>query len=155
VLHSDVVRKQRAGLQPDERPSPELASQLYEPAAVAATYDDMLATARVLLEQGHSVIVDASWTSDVERQRARALASDAGATAVELHCVCDPAVARQRIERRLVDSPSGAAGASDATAEVADTLEGRRDRWPEAIVVDTSGSEAASLAEALAATGPW
>ena len=52
LVRSDEVRQQRP-LVPDR----------YAPEAVAAVYDELLRTAREHLEQGESVILDASWVS--------------------------------------------------------------------------------------------
>ena len=152
LRHSDVVRKQLAGVALDARaPGAGVGDAgLYRPEQVAATYEALRAGAAVTLERGRSVVLDASWTSADERRRAAALARVAGATLVELRCVCDPAVARQRV----ADRPAGAPGASDATPEVADLLAARAESWPGAVEIDTSGDPAQSLAVAVAAVGP-
>jgi aminoglycoside phosphotransferase family enzyme/predicted kinase len=165
VLHSDVVRKQRLGLDPASRPSPDQSRQLYDPAEVAATYGDLLSAAAHNLTMGQSVVLDASWTSADERARARQVGAEAMADVLELQCVCDPDEARRRVADRLASSPSpgaqnptgpsGAAGASDATPEVADLLASRTDPWPQAKRVDTQAELPAVVAAALAAVGPW
>ena len=156
VLHSDVMRKQRVGLDPDVRPSPEQSRRMYDPAEVAATYDDMLSAAADHLAMGRSVVLDASWTSADQRARARNMGAGAMADVVELQCVCDPDEARRRVALRLqATGPPGAAGASDATPEVADMLASRADPWPQAQRVDTSGDDTSVLATALASVGPW
>ena len=156
VLHSDVVRKQRLGLDPASRPSADDYRRLYEPSEVAATYTDVLAAAADHLAMGRSVILDASWTSAAERDRARKVANGARADVIELQCVCDPHEARRRVADRLgAAGPSGAAGASDATAEVADLLASRTDAWPEATQLDTEATPALVVQAAVAEVGPW
>jgi aminoglycoside phosphotransferase family enzyme/predicted kinase len=152
VLHSDVVRRQRAGVAPGSA-TPGARDEdagLYRPEQVAATYAAQLDAARRHLALGRPVVLDASWTSAVERARAVALAEAADATLVELRCDCDAAVARQRVTDRGVD----VVGGSDATPEIADLLAARTDPWPTAVAVDTSGDLAPALAAALAAVGP-
>ena len=60
LVRSDEVRQQRP-LDPDR----------YAPEAVAAVYDELLRTAREHLEQGESVILDASWVSAEQRAQGR------------------------------------------------------------------------------------
>lgn len=155
VLHSDVVRKQRMGIEPNRRPSPEVAAAMYDPAEVSRTYVGLIDRAGDLLRRGQSVIVDASWTSEAERQRARHLAEVVDADVVELRCVCDEGVAHDRITRRLADTPAGPAGSSDATVAVAGLLAGRADPWPTATVIDTSGTAEQAGEAALGVLGPW
>lgn len=155
VLHSDVVRKELAGLAPTERPGDGTDTGLYDPAAVAATYDEVRRRAAGYLAAGRSVVCDASWSRSGERAAARAVAADAGADVVELRCVADPALARDRVAGRLAaGAAAGVAGASDATTGVADVLAARFEHWPAATVVDTSGDVAAATAAAMAVLGP-
>jgi len=155
VIHSDVVRKQRLGLDPGGPPPPDMAAEMYTPEAVAATYAAMVAEARPLLARGQSVILDASWTLDQERERARQLASAALADVVEIQCSCPVDVANQRIRRRLADRPVGPVGASDATEEVASAMASRFAPWPGATVVDTGGGVDGAVTAAAAVVGPW
>jgi uncharacterized protein len=158
VLHSDVVRKQRLGLDPATRPTAGQARRLYDPGEVAATYADVLSSAADHLALGQSVVIDASWTSDHERARARGVADAAHADVVELHCVCDPDEARRRVADRLRTSNpadlSDPAGASDATPDIADLLASRSDPWPQAQQLDTGAAVASVVSAALEALGP-
>jgi len=152
VLHSDVVRRRLAGVTPGSA-TPGAGSEdagRYRPEQVAATYAALLDDAGEHLALGSTVVLDASWTSAAERERAVALAGATDATLVELRCACDPAVARQRVADRGVD----VVGGSEATPEIADLLAGRADPWPAAVPIDTSGDLADALADALAAVGP-
>lgn len=155
VIHSDVVRKQRLGIDPGGPPPPDIAAEMYTPEAVAATYAAMVAEARPLLARGQSVILDASWTLDPERERARQLASAALADMVEIQCSCPVDVAHQRIRHRLADRPVGPVGASDATEEVATAMASRFAPWPDATVVATGDGVDAAVAAASVAVGPW
>lgn len=151
VLHSDLLRKELAGLGPASGApgAGQRDTGLYRPESVAATYEALLDAAERRLALGQSVVLDASWTSADRRARAADRARRAGARLVELRCACDPAVARQRV----ADRPVGAAGGSDATPEVADLLAARADPWPSAVAIDTSGDASTALAEALGAVG--
>jgi predicted kinase len=149
VLHSDVVRKAIAGHPPSWRPGPAEAERLYQPGSVAATYGELVRQAGELVDLGSPVIIDASWTSATERQRARDALGAGRARVAELACSCPPGEARQRVAVRS----TGGGDASDATPEVADLLAAGAEAWPEASVVDTSGGPDEALAAALEALG--
>jgi predicted kinase len=146
VLSTDILRKQRAGLADLASARSGIDQGLYEPDAVAATYDLLRQRADALLRRGFAVILDASWTDENERRRAAALADDLAVDVVELRCAVDPETARQRLERR-----AGQPGASDAGPEVADALAARADPWPSAITVDTTASPSHAVDAALEA----
>ena len=59
----------------------------------------------------------------------RELARETGAELVEVECVLDRAIAKERIARRLAnpDNPS------DATPDLVDHMAASREHWPEAI----------------------
>jgi predicted kinase len=65
---------------------------------------------------------------------------------IELRCVLDAATAHDRIARRAASG----GGPSDADANVAELMAERFDPWPEAVVIDTSGSPSATIKEASA-----
>ena len=103
----------------------------YEPAMVDATYDEQRREARLLIERGHGVVVDASWTSERHRAAMRHMVEMVGAELIEIECSVDDATARDRIARRGVDDPS------DAAPDLVDYLGVRRDPWPTAEGIST------------------
>lgn len=105
----------------------------YAPAVVRATYDEQLREARTVLASGRGVVLDASWSSAAQRNEARAAVEAMGVDLVEIECELDPAIARERIARRLAnpDDPS------DATPALFDVMVARRDPWPRATAVET------------------
>ena len=68
---------------------------------------------------------------------------------IALHCSAPVDVAAQRADERR----RGAVGTSEAGADVAVALAVHRDPWPEATVIDTSGSPVESLSTALDVLG--
>lgn len=132
VLSSDEIRKDLAGA---ERHLP-LGSAAYEPAARARVYAALVHRARLLLERGESVVLDATWGSAMERTRAVAMAAEVHARVVALQCVLDVDTAAVRVEARRQTSGD----ASDATAEVTVALALAFEPWPDAATVDTGGS---------------
>jgi uncharacterized protein len=147
VLRSDEVRKDVTGLGHATAAIAAPGEGLYQPSVTDETYDAMLQRARVALELGGSVILDASWAADRHRQAARKVAEDTATDSVELRCAAPPELADQRIRARL------AAGGdpSDATPAVAAAMAGRFDPWPAASVVDTAGTLESSVTRALKA----
>ena len=128
LLRSDVVRKELAGT---DGPAPAQFGQgLYTPEARGRTYDGLLHRARRCLEQGESVILDASWSSSDVRAAASRLAGETRSELVAMRCVAPRGVALDRITRRHGD-------ASDADASVALAMARTADPWPEATVLDT------------------
>ena len=140
VIRSDELREGAAS------PTPSAYGEgRYAPSAVAANYDRMLERARTMLELGESVVLDASWSSQGERQRARDVAQSTASELIELRCDAPPEVAAERIRVRR----DYGLDPSEATPAVADEMRHRFEPWPEAIVVDTDQPLSKSVAQAL------
>jgi aminoglycoside phosphotransferase family enzyme/predicted kinase len=131
VISTDRVRKELAGLAPDEPAPADYGTGLYAPDAVARTYEEVLARAAALLARGHSVILDGSWTAQAGRDRAVALAERTSSVLVPLRCVAPADLAAARI--------AGRRGPSDATAEIAEAMRRHADPWFDAYPIDTGG----------------
>jgi predicted kinase len=150
VLRSDVVRKRLAGLDPLDRSGAAAVGEgLYGPELTEVTYRTLLDAAQGFAAAGHSVILDASWTSGQRRAQARAAAEGAGAEVVELCCELPAEVAAERIRARA----RSAADASDADEVVAAALRSAADPWPEATPLDTSRPPAEVIAHLVERSG--
>jgi len=134
VLSSDEIRKDVGGIDRDAHAFADPDRGLYSPAARARVYDELLRDADRLLADGESVVLDASWSDLAQRERAESLAQHHSVDLDAVECVLDPAVARQRLERRLARGDA----ASDATPEIADHLRARWPAWPGAFHVDSA-----------------
>jgi len=144
VLRSDEVRKRLAGIEPtDPAPAP-FAHALYSPESTAATYQELLARARVQLSMGKSVVIDATFSDPAWRTRARELADHGAADLDELRCDAPWSV----IEARLAERNRRGGDPSDATIAVARALAARARAWPEAAILSTDGP-IASVQQAL------
>jgi predicted kinase len=113
VLRSDEVRKELAGLRPDQPAPAEFGEGLYRPAATAATYREILRRTVVALALGEIVVLDASWTAERWRADAREVAARTDAELAGLRCCAPPDLVARRIRRRvamaaIVDTSSGA-----------------------------------------------
>jgi predicted kinase len=145
VLSSDELRKQEAGLDALQRATAEYGAGLYTPAGVEGTYERMLTRARVLLNHGESVVLDASFAQPRWRAAARAMAEDTRADIVELHCELPTDIAADRLCQRALRH----ADASDADPAVALAMAGSFAPWPSAIDVDTRPPPEATLQHVL------
>ena len=145
VVRSDEVRKEAAGLRPTDRAVAAYGTGLYTAARSEATYAELLRRAEVATSRGESVVLDASWASAGQRDRARCLARATHTELVELRCECPADIATARLTARL----GLGTDASDATADVAERIRARFDPWPGAHVIDNTGAVPASAAEAL------
>lgn len=150
VLRSDVVRKELAGLAPDQPAAAGFGEGLYRPERTAAVYDELLRRAAEHLARGELVVLDASWTGEAHRAAARAVAEETATDLVELCCVAPAEVAAERMAARA------AAGGdpSDADAAVATAMAATADPWPAAVEVSTVAEPGEVVAEALRHVGP-
>ena len=126
ALSSDSLRKDLMKVSHGEHFFAAPEEGIYSPEVTRLVYGELLRQAERLLERGESVVLDASWTSADDRARARLSALDKHAALVEVECVLDEAVAKERIARRLATMFDP----SDATVEVYDHLAARADAWP-------------------------
>jgi aminoglycoside phosphotransferase family enzyme/predicted kinase len=148
LLRSDDIRKDLAGLAHDTPASAAPGEGLYRPELVESAYGEMLRRARLALERGLSVILDATWREERTREAARRMAEATCADMIEMRCVAPRALLRRRLTGRRI----GAAMSSDATLEVLDRMEFQP--WRSATDVDTSVRLSKSLAAAVALAAP-
>lgn len=143
VLRTDQIRRELPGAA-DLSGQAGYGRELYAHEQVHKTYAEMLSRARILLEHGESVVLDASWSSADERETARAVGQETHTSVTELRCVAPPEVTAPRIANRVGD-------ASEATVEVSARMERDFTAWPESIPIDTSGPVHQSVSAARAA----
>lgn len=135
ILSSDIERK-AGGAVPD-----------YAPAGRTAVYRRLLKRARVLLDAGHAVLLDATFLEPGRRADAQALARDMGVPFRPLWLAAPEAVLLARVAARRGD-------ASDADAAVVRAQLARAPDaadWPH---LDASGPPEATLDAALAVLAP-
>ena len=148
VVRSDVVRKELAGLEPEESAAADWESGLYAPDWTERTYEECLRRVEASLRRGERIVVDASFHAVSRRRPFLEVAERLGVRHRLLVCEARPEVVRRRLEARGAD-------ASDAYWDVYRRM---RRVWEEpderegrvAAVVDTAGALEASLARALA-----
>lgn len=106
-LRSDVLRKQRAGVEETVR----LPAESYTPEAHVRIYAEMMRWAQSTLAAGHSVIADAVFSTEGERRAIEDTAHAAGATFAGIWLEAPVEVLARRLAQRIGD-------ASDATPAV-------------------------------------
>jgi hypothetical protein len=111
AVSSDVVRKQLAGLAPEVPRRETFEVGLYAPDVTARTYDALLDRARRSLEDGRSIILDASFLRREYRRRAARLAREAGA---QFACLI-VRTSEEEAQRRLDQRARRGRSVSDAT----------------------------------------
>jgi len=152
LVSSDRVRKEHAQVSPTATTAAETGAGLYTGALTKRVYAEMLRRAATLLRRGESVVLDATWGSNVHRELARGVALDCSADLVEIRCQAPAAVADARLTTRL--SMSAAGTVSDATPMIAADLRADFAEWPTAWSVDTTRSLSDTLDDAAALVRP-
>lgn len=101
-VRSDAVRKQLAGLPPEQKAGP--AAGIYSDAWSERTYAVCLERARARLLEGERVVVDANFKADAQRRPFVALARALGVPVRLVVCTADEATVRDRLSKRTGDA---------------------------------------------------
>ena len=143
VISTDDVRAELLARGEIKGTAGVLGEGLYAPANVAAVYRTVLRHADRALCEGHTVILDGTWTDPGHRGSARDVASQVFAPVTELVCVAPLDRTVDRIRTRSSTT-------SQVTPEIAAALAARESRtWPQAHRIDTTRPPAESVAEAM------
>jgi hypothetical protein len=142
LLRSDIARKRLFGRAETERLPPEA----YAPDVTANIYAALAEKAGLVVEAGHSALVDAVFANPQERAALGETAQRAGVALHGLFLTADLAVRLQRVGTRIGD-------ASDANAKVA----AQQERYDLGVldwtVIDANGTPEETLRHAMAALG--
>jgi len=149
VVRSDVVRKDLADLATTQSARADFEAGLYTPENKDRVYRACLERASTTLQEGHRVIVDASFGRERWREWLLDQAETLGVPAVLIRCDADPDVVRGRLARRRAD-------ASDADWSIYQRV---RTQWEEhgaraarvLVAVGTGGSREEGVRAALSA----
>lgn len=134
VLRSDVLRKQLFKVNETDR----LPESAYRPEIAEQIYDTLEQRAVRVLVQGHSVVVDAVFAHEAERNAIRDAALKLGIRFAGLFLVADLATRLSRVGRRERD-------ASDATPDIAGLQEKYNIGTVDWAVIDASGTPEQTL----------
>lgn len=100
-LSSDVVRKELAGVPEDERHFVEWNTEIYSPEMTERTYDELARLAAHALQQGRSVVIDASFSNPQQRQRFTDLSNTTSVPLLMVICELPEDITRQRLDARV------------------------------------------------------
>ena len=103
LIRSDRVRKELAGLSPEEQAPAPFGEGIYTAAWTERTYAECLRRAERALFEGKRVIVDASFREENRRRAFLEVAARLKVPAVFLLCRVDPETARRRLVNRRSD----------------------------------------------------
>jgi hypothetical protein len=140
VLRSDVLRKRRFGLMPEES----LPAEAYGAAVTAEVYRELGERAAMALGAGYAAVIDAVALREEERRAFAAVAAKAGVEFTGLWLDTPAETMHARIESRRND-------ASDATAAVLQHQLQSDPGMLDWVRVDASGSPEQTLATARGA----
>lgn len=101
--NSDRVRKQIAGIAPEESRKEAVGQGIYSKEFSRKTYDALLQSAENDLTRGISVVLDASYQNRLERKKVRELATDLRVRVYFVFCICDEQELKRRMELRTLD----------------------------------------------------
>ena len=128
-IRSDIERKRLYGYEERASSGSAPGEGLYARERSATTHDRMLALAEKLLRSGQRVILDATFLSKEQRDRARSLAADCHVPCVFIDVTAPAAVLESRIEARQAQSKD----ASEANLAVLEHQRKHADPLDEAV----------------------
>jgi hypothetical protein len=99
-LLSDSIRKQLLGIPVSEHRVASYGQGIYKGNIGKKTYDEMMRRAQAFLSAGYNVIMDATFLHEDLRDRARQVASRAGAPILFVFADCPERVVESRLRRR-------------------------------------------------------
>lgn len=136
-LRSDVIRKELAAGPPDPHRPDTFGEGLYAQEMTTRTYLELRRRAELLLRSGKTVIVDASFVRQAERQAFFELADRLSLPVRLLHLHCDKTTAMARLDRRQAEGED----ASDGRRELFEAQSATFDPLPDSpllIAIDSS-----------------
>ena len=102
-LRSDIERKRLAGMAAGERSEVDLNQGIYHQTFTEKTYIRLYDLAALLLSAGQSVVIDATFLLQQERERFRSLATSLNHPFLILDFQAPEALLRQRVSKREID----------------------------------------------------
>jgi aminoglycoside phosphotransferase family enzyme/predicted kinase len=100
-ISSDVTRKRLAGIGENEHRYDDPATGLYSPEFNRRTYDTLFSQAKDMLKDGVTVILDAAFLKQAEREQAARIAGESGADYLVAECRLSPELTQKRLLQRL------------------------------------------------------
>jgi hypothetical protein len=104
IMSSDAVRKKLANIPPDHHIFEEYNAGIYAPAFNEVTYKELLSGAEISLQQGRSIIVDATFRRKQDRIHFGRVAALHNANFYIVYVTCPEKVSRERLNKRSQNS---------------------------------------------------
>jgi predicted kinase len=141
IIRTDAVRKEILGIPQTERHYEDFGDGIYSDEVTRKTYAAALEQAYTILNEGASVIVDASFKDREERAQARDVAYHCDAAFFVVECVCPEDILKARLDNRMDDTHEVSDGRWEIFQAQKDTFDIINEiPEPSHIVVDTSQS---------------
>ncbi|MFC4119908.1 AAA family ATPase [Nonomuraea zeae] len=144
LLSSDRVRKELAGIAPEQPAPAPFGEGIYSQEWTERTYRELLSRAETMLQHGEPVVLDASWRAAGQREAAKEVGRRTSSDLVALHCTAPPQLIAERLARRE-------GGMSDADRAIGAAIAATAAPWGDAVEIDTGVSPEHALERALAA----
>ncbi len=142
LLRSDRVRKELAGMSPEEHAYEEYGEGIYSPEFSRKTYQEMMVRAKDRLSKGSSVILDATFSKKWQREAAKKTAKEAGARFLCIETIAPDEVIRERAEQRTESGESISDGRLELLPQIRENFEKIEELDEEEyVVIDTSKEE--------------
>ncbi len=106
AYNSDRIRKELAGINPTAGQRESVDAGIYAKEFSRKTYETLRKKAQACLQQGNSVILDASYQYARDRQELRDLAKSLSCRVYFILCTCSEREMKQRMELRAQDPTS-------------------------------------------------
>jgi len=140
-IRSDIERKRMFGLSEQEDSASDLGKGLYTQQASRAVYAHLLRNAQMILDSGHSVILDAAFLSRDDRMAAVRVAQDCGCFPVLLQVSAPHDILRDRIRQRIARTNDASEAGLDVLQQQIESAEPLSpEERKRVIVCDNSGS---------------
>ena len=136
--NSDWVRKELAGISPTARQHATIDSGIYTKEFSQKTYRTLLERAEMCLQQGDSVILDASYQYARDRQDLRGLAKNLNCRVYFILCQCSETEMKRRMDKREHDPASVSDGRWEIYLKQKKRFEPPSElAAPELVIIDT------------------
>jgi len=139
IIRTDILRKEMLHMAPTDRYPEAFGKGIYSDEITRKTYDRALELASEKLAEGKSVIIDASYKSRRDRQRALTAAERLKADFFIIECICPENIVKERLDLRMSDKGEASDGRWEIYLAQKDTFD-KITEIPESlhVILDTS-----------------
>jgi len=152
VLQMDALRKEMCHINPTERHLENFGHGIYDRDTTQNAYEEAFSQAERMLEEGKSVIIDASFAKRDHRISAKNIAKKLNISFLVLECVCPDEEIKKRLKQRIKRKDEVSDGRQEIFAAQKDNFEALSESQPgEHLVLDTSSPKDETVEKAIAA----